>query len=377
MAGKMNYKKVRLSQEQNSAFILALRNKVNTYFEEHGISRYANGNMVFKTVFMISLYLVPYSLMISGMFSGFLMLAMLWVLMGLGMAGIGLSVMHDANHMAYSKNPRLNRILGYLLNLIGGHALNWQIQHNLLHHGFTNVDGLDEDIDPGKMLRFSPHRKRYRIHRWQHIYAWFLYGLMTLSWVTYSDFIQLYRYYRQGFFSGKKKTLFLLLLELIVSKIFYISYILIIPIIFLPVSWWMVLVLFIIAHFICGLTLAIIFQSAHVVTGSQFPLPDGNGKIDNNWAVHQLMTTADFSPGSRIFSWLIGGLNYQVEHHLFPNICHVHYRRIAQTVRDTALESDLPYRVQPSFASAILNHARMLRMLGRENDAGQSPQTTT
>lgn len=362
---KMDYKKIRYSKEQNPAFIQVLREKVNDYFETNNISRYGNSNMVLKSVFMILLYLVPYSLMISGMFSGFLMLALLWVLMGLGMAGIGLSIMHDANHMAYSGNPRVNRIMGYLLNLIGGHALNWRVQHNMMHHGFTNIDGLDEDINPGKILRFSPHRKRYRIHRWQHIYALFLYGLMTLTWVTDKDFIQLYRYYKEGYPLGKEKTMFRLFSELIVSKVIYITYILILPIIFLPVPWWMVLILFFMAHFVCGLTLAVIFQSAHVVSGSEFPLPDENGKMENNWAIHQLHTTADFSPRSRIFSWLIGGLNYQIEHHLFPNICHIHYRKLAPIVRDTALESGLPYHVQTSFAAAIRNHLRMLRMLGK------------
>jgi linoleoyl-CoA desaturase len=149
--------------------------------------------MAWKTVFMISLYFVPYGLMVSGLIQNIGGLLLCWILMGFGMAGIGLSIMHDANHRAYSGNQVVNKYLGYLLNLIGEFAPNWQIQHNTLHHGFTNIDGYDEDIDPGKMLRLSPSKPRFRFHRFQHIYAWFLYGLMTLSWVMDKDFGQLNR----------------------------------------------------------------------------------------------------------------------------------------------------------------------------------------
>ncbi len=360
------YKKIKFPRDGNADFIQELRKKVNEYFEANSITKYANGNMIVKTVLMLSLYLVPYALMISGKIEGVPVLVLLWSLMGLGMAGIGLSIMHDANHMAYSKNQGVNRLLGYLLNFIGGHALNWKIQHNTMHHGFTNVDGYDEDIDPGNVLRLSPHKPRLRIHRIQHIYAWFLYGLMTISWVSVKDYAQLYRYYKEGYPLAMKRSLFSLFFELIITKILYFAYILVLPLIFLPVPWWMVLILFFIMHFICGLVLTTIFQSAHVVTTSEYPLPDTNGKMDNNWAIHQLFTTADFSPRSRIFSWLVGGLNYQVEHHLFPNICHVHYRKIAAIVRETAREFNLPYHVQPSFIRAVHNHGQMLKKLGRQ-----------
>jgi len=362
----VNYKEIKFPRDENINFIQVLRKEVNQYFEENSITKYGNGNMIVKTVFMLSLYLVPYGLMISGEFSGFLSLVLLWSLMGLGMAGIGLSIMHDANHMAYSKNQGVNRVLGYLLNFIGGHALNWKIQHNTMHHGFTNIDGYDEDIDPGNILRLSPHKPLLRIHRIQHIYAWFLYGLMTISWVSSKDYAQLYRYYKEGYPLGKNRKLFGLLFELILSKLIYFLYILVLPMIILPVPWWMVLILFLIMHFICGLVLTTIFQSAHVVITSDYPLPDKSGNMENNWAIHQLITTADFSPRSRIFSWLIGGLNYQIEHHLFPNVCHVHYRKIAAIVMKTAKNFNLPYHVQPSFARAVMNHSRMLKGLGRQ-----------
>jgi linoleoyl-CoA desaturase len=251
-----------------------------------------------------------------------------------------------------------------MLNLIGGFAPNWQIQHNTLHHRFTNIDGYDEDINPGKMLRLSPEKPRFRIHGLQHLYAWFLYGLMTFSWVLDKDFAQLSRYMREGLLKLQAKTYRRLLTELIISKLVYFSYMLLIPLLLVPLPWWWILIMFFIMHFIGGLILGTVFQSAHVVPTSEYPVPDTEGNLKNNWAIHQMLTTANFSPNSRVFSWYIGGLNYQIEHHLFPNICHVHYRKISAIVRETAREFGIPYNVQPNFLKAVRSHGRMLKRLG-------------
>jgi linoleoyl-CoA desaturase len=321
--------------------------------------------MYLKTLVMFLLYLVPYVVMISGVINHPWLIMLLWMIMGMGMAGIGLSVMHDANHGAYSKHAGVNRLFSCTLNILGGFAPNWQYQHNTMHHGYTNIDGYDEDIDPGKVLRFSPHKPHHKIYRLQHLYAWFLYGIMSLTWFLEKDYFQLARYRREGVCLGRNRSYRQLFLSLAGWKIFYILFILVIPIILVPVSGWLSVLGFLVMQFICGFSLAVIFQSAHVMPTSDFPLPDGNGNIENNWAVHQLYTTTDFSPKSRIFSWFIGGLNYQIEHHLFPNICHVHYKKISEIVYDTAKDFGLPYHVQPNFAVALLNHARMLKRLGK------------
>jgi len=361
----MDLTKVKFPKGMDTSFIDNLRVRVRDYFDEHQISRYGNAGMVWKTIFMLSLYFVPYGIMVSGLIQDLWMLLTGWILMGFGMAGIGLSIMHDANHRSYSSNQASNKIIGSVLNLVGGFAPNWQIQHNTLHHGFTNVDGYDEDIDPGNVLRLSPSKPRYRIHRYQHIYAWFLYGLMTITWVLDKDFGQLNRYRKEGLLKLLNKSYSRLLSELIISKVFYWVYVLVIPIIFLPVAWWWILIMFFIMHFICGFTLTIIFQSAHVVPTSTYPKPDKEGILSDSWAIHQMLTTADFSPNSRIFSWYVGGLNYQIEHHLFPNICHVHYRKLSQIVKETAREFGIPYNVQPTFIRAVWSHGKMLKHLGR------------
>lgn len=350
-----------------SEFFSEVRNRVNAYFRDNNISRYGDYRMVIKTVVLISSYFLIYSLIISRVSEDAVLNAILWILLGLSLAGIGLSVMHDASHGAYSKNKKVNRLLSNTMALIGGSVFTWNIQHNQLHHSFTNVDGLDEDIDPSFVMRFSPHKKRYWMHRFQHLYAWFFYGIMTLTWSTDKDFVQLYRYRNNPDFTLGKIRFSWLLTRLIMAKIFFHTFTLILPLILLPDPWYVTLMNTFTMHFVAGFTLACVFQPAHVVPTSDYPLPDDKGSMENAWAIHQMHTTANFAPGSRIFSWYVGGLNYQIEHHLFPNVCHVHHREISKIVKKTAEEYGLPYNVQPTFLKALYEHARMLKMLGRQD----------
>ena len=363
----MSYKAVKFSRSAQSEFISVLRKRVKDYFDTRQKSTYGNTNMVLKTLFMFSLYFLPYAFMISGVITNPWIIFLMWVLMGLGTSGIGLSVMHDANHGSYSKNKWVNKYMSYVMNMIGASSFNWKIQHNVLHHSFTNIEGMDEDIDPGKLMRLSPHAKRYKVHRLQHIYGWFLYGMMTFLWLTTKDFRQLYRYKKMGLLKTSKRSFSSVLAELVVSKIAYYAYALVIPLIFVPVPWWQILIGFFVMHYITGLSLGLIFQPAHVMPTSEYPLPDDEGNIENNWAVHQLFTTTNFSPKSRLFSWFIGGLNYQIEHHLFPNICHVHYKRLSKIVKETTKEFNLPYYSQKNFVLALVNHGKMLRNLGKHD----------
>jgi len=346
------------------AFYKTLRQRVNEYFQSEGATRYANTNMVFKTVLMFLLYLVPLSLLLLAPITSAWQVFVLYLIMGLGMAGIGLNVMHDANHGAFSRSKWLNNALGASMNLIGSSAFVWKLQHNVLHHTYTNVEGVDEDIEVPFLFRFSPNQPRYWFHRFQHIYAWFFYGLMTLLRTFLSDYTRLVGYHKQGLIPDKRlyrKEW----IKLVVWKSIYYLATLILPLVLLPVSAWVVLLSFFIMHFITGLTLSLIFQTAHVMPTSEFPLPDEEGKMQHAWAVHELITTTNFAPRSRVFSWLIGGLNFQIEHHLFANICHVHYKKLSCVVQETAREFGLPYYCQPTFVHAVVAHMRMLRQLGR------------
>jgi linoleoyl-CoA desaturase len=361
----MSFKAVRFnSKEGQVEFFSTLRAKVKEYFDSKKLSRHANSAMVFKTVFMFALYLVPYSLMIGGVLTSFWAVFVLWILMGFGMAGLGLSVMHDANHGAYSSNPKINKLVGSVIYLVGGIPANWRIQHNVLHHSYTNISGMDEDLDPGPVMRFSPNEKRRYLHRFQHIYAWFFYCLMTLLWATTKDFKQLYRYRKLNLAKTQNRTHGSMLAEIIISKAIYYAFVLVLPLILLPMPWYQVLIGFLSMHFLAGLILACIFQPAHITLDLDFPMPTDTGSVENNWAIHELATTTDFAPKSHLFSWYVGGLNFQVVHHLFPNICHVHYKKLATIVAETAHEFGLPYHSQRTFYMALKHHTLMLKRLG-------------
>ena len=357
--------KIKFSAHINPGFINELRQKVKTYFDENKTSKYGNMHILLKSVFMLSVYLVPYILMMTGIITSLPLVFLCWLVMGIGMAGVGMGVMHDANHGSFSNIRIINNLLGKSLFLLGGYPPNWKFQHNTLHHSYTNIDGHDEDITTIGIMRFSPHKPVLKIHQFQHWYAWFFYGLMTISWATNKDFKQLNRYKNYGSAYSGKKTYGQMLTEIILGKILYYAIFLILPILIIPIAWFWILLFFLAMHFVTGFILGIVFQTAHVVTDTQFPTPDENGNIENNWAIHQLSTTSDYSPKGRFFSWLIGGLNFQVEHHLFPNISHIHYRKISPIVKETAEKYGLQYHVKPTFISALMSHLRMLKMLGQ------------
>jgi len=192
--------------EKNNDFMQKLRKEVDDYFEQNHLSKRGNVSLVIKTIVMLSLYLGPYLLMVTGVITSTPLILIGWILMGLGMAGVGMDVMHDANHGSYSKNRRMNNLLSYTLYLLGGLPVTWRIQHNNIHHSFTNIHGYDDDIEPIDILRFSPHQPLRKIHRYQHIYAWILYGLMTLLWITTKDFKQLFQYRNRGLLVREEKS---------------------------------------------------------------------------------------------------------------------------------------------------------------------------
>ncbi|MBL7850274.1 MAG: acyl-CoA desaturase [Cyclobacteriaceae bacterium] len=347
-----------------SEFHAALNQRVNAYFKTHNLNRGANAAMWWKTLCMLALFLVPYGIMVSGWPGSFASLLFLFAIMGLGTAGIGLSIMHDANHGAYSRLPWVNQALGMTLNLVGGNAFNWKIQHNVLHHTYTNVFDMDEDISPRGALRMAPESPWKSFHRYQHFYAWFLYTLMTLVWVLGKDFVRLVKYQREGLVQKQKADSRVEWVVLAATKLAYFTLVIIIPVIVLPFTVWQVLAGFLIMHFIAGFILAVIFQPAHVVDGTSYFQPDENGTLENSWAVHQLHTTTNFAMNNWLLNWFAGGLNFQIEHHLFPNVCHVHYPQLAPIVRATAEEFGVPYKVKPTFWAALVAHRQMLLHLG-------------
>jgi len=355
---------VKFARPDTSQFSATLRKNVNRYFQENNLSKNGDHRMVVKTICMYTLYFGPYLLIMLGGFSTWVM-AGLCLVMGLGQAGIGFSVAHDAGHGAYSENKFWNKILSYSFNVIGGSSFTWDIQHNVLHHTYTNIYELDEDIHDKPFLRLSPHGKLSGYHKYQHWYGPFLYTLATVSWLTKKDFAQMAHYNSSGLTEKSGHQPRREMIVMVLSKLIYFSYMLVLPILLLPVAWWQVLLGWLLMQMVSGFILTIVFQLAHVVEGPTHHKPVMSGTMENTWAIHQLMTTANFARNNKILSWFVGGLNYQIEHHLFPHICHVHYKNISKIVQKTAEEFNLPYFDQPTFRAAVGSHLRVLKEFGK------------
>ena len=355
---------IRFVGKEHNTFTATLNKRVHQYFLENKLNRYANGEMVLKTIILLSTYLLPFVAMLIFQ-PNLLVSLMIWTLMGLSLAGIGMNIMHDANHGSYSKNQRINTLLGHSLNLCGGSVLNWKFQHNVLHHTFTNVVHVDEDIDDKLVFRFSPHTNLKWFHKLQTVYAILFYGIITLYWVTLKDFLQFSRYIKKGVIRDSFKNNLISFIKIIITKAFYWFVFFIMPIYIFNIPFLQVLSGFLLMHFVAGIVLTVIFQLAHTVEGTSYPLPNSEGNIENNWAVHQMNTTVNFSRNNRIISWFVGGLNFQVEHHLFPNICHVHYPKISTIVKQTAEEFGIPYLENKTFWDALVSHLRALNKFGK------------
>ena len=366
---------VRFNKKNRPEFYKELNIRVNRYFKERNLSKKANLNMKLKTAFMVSLYFIPLFLILTQTFNTFWSVFGAYMLMSLGMSGIGLSIMHDANHGAYSTKKTVNQALGYLINFIGGYHITWKIQHNVLHHSFTNIHDHDEDLDQN-LMRFSPNQKRKSFFKYQAYYCTLLYGMLSIFRFAVKDFQQLLRYNQMGLLKEQKLSFRARLAEIIFVKSFYLVITLILPIMILPIPGWQVFLAFFVMHYMSGLIFAYVFQPAHIIGEVDFYKADAEGSVENNWAIHEMKTTANFANGSTFFAWFIGGLNHQVEHHLFPHICHVHYKDVSKIVKATAEQYDVPYHSHKTFLDAIKSHLSLMNQLGtgeydRKLEAGQ------
>lgn len=360
----MNFYPPKYTNTSND-FFKTLKARADEYFAKNRKAKQGNTSMHVKTVVMLAAYITPYMLILFLPTTNWLIHLGLWVVMGVAMAGIGLSIMHDAIHGSYSKNKTINLILGEVINLVGGASINWKIQHNVLHHTYTNIEGYDEDIDTPFFLRFSPNTKLRKVHRLQFLYAWFFYGLLTLNWATFKDFDSLVRYKKLGLLKTTNTKFGKELTKLILFRSAYFLYIIVIPLIFSEANILISIIGFLAMHWVAGFILSCIFQPAHVMETSEFSNNLENGVIAKDWASHQVLNTVNFAPKNKILTWYVGGLNFQIEHHLFPNICHVHYTKLSKIVKQTAEEFNLPYNVKPTFRSALWSHFKMLKQLGR------------
>lgn len=360
----MANKAVTFQNQLNPDFAKEVKARVKAYFAEKGISQHANTSMVMKTITIFTVFFGSYLLLFTGWFPVWGMW-LLTLLMGTAMAGIGFSISHDALHGAYSENPRVNQWLGYGFDVLGANGYIWKITHNIIHHTYTNIHGHDEDLEVAEFIRLSPGMKYHWIHRFQHVLAFFAYSFATLFWM----FIKDYKYFfasELGPYENKqhpaKEWAFLFF-----SKAITYTYQIVLPLMFLDITFTQFVIGFLTAHMTAGLILGVIFQLAHVVEETDHPTQNEKGFIENTWFVHQMETTNNFARSNKFLNWYIGGLNYQIEHHLFPRVCSIHYENISPIVEDVAKKHGIVYNNHETLFQAIRSHYRTLKKFGRED----------
>ena len=346
---------------KNSVFFNALKEKVDTYFKSNNISETGNYKLYIKTALLLLSLAGLYTVLVFFTPPTWIAIV-LCCLLGVNLAGIGFNIMHDGAHGSFSNKTWVNELMGYSLNIMGGNVYLWKYKHNVNHHSFTNIEGMDDDIDIKPWIRVHADQKKYWYHRFQHIYWIVLYGITYLLWVFVQDF--------RKYFTGKVgETPFrkMDVKEHVIfwcSKLFYVGMAIVLPMFFVGVV--QTIVGYSIIAFVCGLIIAVVFQLAHIVEDASFSTPDkAVYKIEEEWAVHQVKTTANFATKSKIVSWFTGGLNFQVEHHLFPRISHIHYPKISELVRETCAQFNIPYMEYPTVLSAVRSHVVHLKQVGR------------
>jgi linoleoyl-CoA desaturase len=349
-------------QNNQSPFFRTLKGKVDKYFSQNQIHTSGNTKLYIKSIIQIVSAIGLYIALVFYT-PGVLVSIALCILLGINLGVIGFNVMHEGGHMCFSKHKWLNKVSGYFLNILGGNIYYWKIKHNINHHTYTNISGMDADIELEPFMRIHTEQTRRKFHRYQHIYAFFLYGISYMVWIFFEDFNK-YFSKRATKVSEPKNIELQEHIIFWLSKISYISIYLVLPA--FMIGFVPTIIGFVIIAFACGLSIGIVFQLAHVVEDTDFPTPNAeSNKIEQEWAIHQLSTTANFATKNKIVSWLLGGLNFQVEHHLFPRISHIHYPIINQLVKETCLEFNVRYIEYSSMFGAFRSHIAHIKSMGR------------
>lgn len=341
-------------------FFSVLRERVDEYFQDSGRRERDCPRMYLKTAIIFAWFVATYVLLVF-FASAWWQALPLAISLGLAMSAIGFNIQHDGGHQAYSNHPWINKLMALTLDLLGGSSYAWDRKHNSIHHTYTNITGHDDDIELGILGRLSPHQRRLWFHRVQHFYLWVLYGFMAIKWQIVDDFRDVARGRISGHRLPRPKGWDLV--TFIVGKLVFFTFAFVVPIAVCGV--WPVLLFYVVAAFVQGVTLSVVFQLAHAVEEAEFPMPESDsGQMENAWAAHQVETTVNFARKSRLVSWFTGGLNFQIEHHLFPRICHVNYPAISKLVEQTCREHGVKYVAHKSFFAGVASHFRWLRQMG-------------
>lgn len=347
---------------KDNQFFQSIKNSVNNYFAEKKLKPTGNWQLYHKAAILIPLAVVIYLFLLFGEYA-LIPGILLCITLGLTMVSIAFNVMHDACHGSFSGKKWVNDVMGLTMNALGSNAFIWKIKHNVVHHTYTNVDGIDDDIAKSPLLRQCVSQKWLPAHRFQFIYMFFLYMVSTILWVLLTDLL---KYFSKKVVVTDMK---MPMKEHIIfwgSKILYFVFYAIIPII--AVGWLPWLIGYLIVNVTMGMSLSLVFQLAHVVEKTEFAEAGEEAvKSDDPWAVHQVKSTANFATGNPIVTWFVGGLNFQVEHHLFPKVSHIHYPAISRIVKENCAKFGLPYHDYQTMTGAVYSHIKIMKLLGDKN----------
>jgi linoleoyl-CoA desaturase len=345
----------------DDGFHAEIKRRVNEYFSRTGLSPHGGWRMILKTATILLWFAASYILLIFGATTWY-QGALAALSLVLAVAGTGFAIQHDANHGAYSSKDVVNRIMGMTLDMLGASSYVWHWKHNILHHTYPNMTGADPDLNAEPFARLAPGQPRRRLHRAQQFYMWGLYGFLYLKWHLVDDFQNVV----QGRIASNRfpRPRGLRLLELVVGKAVFFGWALVVPLLFH--RWWVVLLFYGVMSSVLGMILAVVFQLAHCTEAATFPrVSPGTMRVSEGWAAHQVHTTVDFARRNPVLTWYLGGLNFQVEHHLFPRVCHIHYPRISRIVEAGCLEFGVRYAAYDGMLSAVTSHWRWLERMGR------------
>jgi linoleoyl-CoA desaturase len=346
------------------AFYSSLKHSVDEYFSSTGLKKTGNWKLYSKAAVLFPLAVGIYIFFLFGTYSALLGI-LLSVVMGLTLVSIAFNVMHDACHGSYSSKKWVNELLSLTMNALGSNAFIWKVKHNVVHHTYTNIDGLDDDIAKSPLLRHCPSQKWVPMHRFQFVYMFLLYGLSTILWLFLTDMI---KYFSKKIVVTEMKMTVKDHIIFWASKLLYVFFYAVLPVMF--VGWGNWIIGFLVIQLTMGITLSLVFQLAHVVEKTSFEEAGEEAKVlDTEWAVHEVMTTANFAPGNKLISWFVGGLNYQVEHHLFPKVSHIHYPALSRIVKEHCSVMNIPYHSYNTMAAAVLSHIKVMKQLGKKEIA--------
>jgi linoleoyl-CoA desaturase len=357
---KTSVRSLRFTQRRN--FQKTLNERINTYLSENNIPGRDVPAMYLKTAVVLAWWLGTYLLLLLGQFPLWVnfVLCLVWAM---AIASVGFNVMHDAIHGAYSSRPGINKLASLTAELMGISGFRWRTKHNVWHHTYTNIAGFDDDVETFGFMRLTPREPWKPLYKGQAWYFPLIYSFIAIDFFL-RDFMMV--------FSGKTdanhvypKMTTADKVTFWAGKLFFIGIMFVLPLMVFP--WWQVLIGFFIVMLTLGLILGVVFQLAHINDNTEFPEPVGSPQhIENEWAVHQAETTADFAPRNWLLNFYVGGLNYQVEHHLLSHICHLNYPRLAPVVRATCEEFGVRYNCYPTWRQAFASHILELRLLGSQ-----------